>query len=90
MFLSVQEEDEKERLSQAKEASEDEVTEHAEVMEDSLLGLSIEEVTMSLTDTWLKTPNLKTKDYRRYSRITMNGGKCSAYYSHCSKWSPAF
>ncbi|KAA0716405.1 Rab GTPase-binding effector protein 1 [Triplophysa tibetana] len=42
-----QEEDEKERLSQAKEASEDEVTEHAEAVEDSLLGLSIEESHLS-------------------------------------------
>ncbi len=39
-----QEEDEKERLSQAKEASEDDGTEHAEATEDSLLGFSIEEV----------------------------------------------
>ncbi|XP_051967328.1 rab GTPase-binding effector protein 1 isoform X2 [Xyrauchen texanus] len=38
-----QEEDEKERLSQAKETSEDEGTEHPEAVEDSLLGLSIEE-----------------------------------------------
>uniref|UniRef100_A0A673KZG0 Rab GTPase-binding effector protein 1-like n=1 Tax=Sinocyclocheilus rhinocerous TaxID=307959 RepID=A0A673KZG0_9TELE len=42
-----QEEDEKERLSQAKEASEDDGTEHAEAGEDSLLGLSIEESHLS-------------------------------------------
>ncbi|KAL1274539.1 hypothetical protein QQF64_027353 [Cirrhinus molitorella] len=42
-----QEEDEKERLSQAKEASEDDGTEHAEAVEDSLLGLSIEESHLS-------------------------------------------
>ncbi|XP_056601471.1 rab GTPase-binding effector protein 1 isoform X1 [Triplophysa dalaica] len=42
-----QEEDEKERMSQAKEASEDEVTEHAEAVEDSLLGFSIEESHLS-------------------------------------------
>lgn len=44
MQMFVQEEDEKERLSQANEASEDDGTEHAEAVEDSLLGLSIEEV----------------------------------------------
>uniref|UniRef100_A0A8C2ELK7 Rab GTPase-binding effector protein 1 n=2 Tax=Cyprinus carpio TaxID=7962 RepID=A0A8C2ELK7_CYPCA len=42
-----QEEDEKERLSQANEASEDDGTEHAEAVEDSLLGLSIEESHLS-------------------------------------------
>ncbi|XP_050964764.1 rab GTPase-binding effector protein 1 isoform X2 [Labeo rohita] len=42
-----QEEDEKERLSQAKEASEDDGTEQAEAVEDSLLGLSIEESHLS-------------------------------------------
>ncbi|XP_067293898.1 rab GTPase-binding effector protein 1 isoform X2 [Pseudorasbora parva] len=42
-----QEEDEKERLSQAKEASEDDGTEHGETVEDSLLGLSIEESHLS-------------------------------------------
>ncbi|KAG1957428.1 rab GTPase-binding effector protein 1 isoform X2 [Pimephales promelas] len=41
-----QEEDEKERLSQAKEASEDDGT-HADAVEDSLLGLSIEESHLS-------------------------------------------
>ncbi len=44
MQMFGQEEDEKERLSQAKEASEDDGTEHAEATEDSLLGFSIEEV----------------------------------------------
>ncbi|XP_016148237.1 rab GTPase-binding effector protein 1-like [Sinocyclocheilus grahami] len=43
----VQEEDEKERLSQAKEASEDDGTEHAEAVEDFLFGLSIEESHLS-------------------------------------------
>uniref|UniRef100_A0AAR2JY24 Rab GTPase-binding effector protein 1 n=1 Tax=Pygocentrus nattereri TaxID=42514 RepID=A0AAR2JY24_PYGNA len=38
-----QEEDEKQRINQAKEAGEDDSTEHAEAAEDSLLGLSIEE-----------------------------------------------
>ncbi|XP_026068183.1 rab GTPase-binding effector protein 1-like isoform X4 [Carassius auratus] len=42
-----QEEDEKERLIQAKEASEDDGTEHTEAVEDSLLGLSIEESHLS-------------------------------------------
>uniref|UniRef100_A0A673IXL7 Rabaptin, RAB GTPase binding effector protein 1 n=1 Tax=Sinocyclocheilus rhinocerous TaxID=307959 RepID=A0A673IXL7_9TELE len=42
-----QEEDEMERLSQAKEASEDDGTEHGETVEDSLLGLSIEESHLS-------------------------------------------
>ncbi|CAM4535858.1 unnamed protein product [Leuciscus chuanchicus] len=42
-----QEEDEKERLSQAKEASEDDGMEHADTVEDSLLGLSIEESHLS-------------------------------------------
>ncbi|KAK9974116.1 hypothetical protein ABG768_022225 [Culter alburnus] len=42
-----QEEDEKEQLSQAKEASEDDGMEHAEAVEDSLLGLSIEESHLS-------------------------------------------
>ncbi|KAK7165320.1 hypothetical protein R3I94_003627 [Phoxinus phoxinus] len=41
-----QEEDEKERLSQAKEASEDDAS-HADAVEDSLLGLSIEESHLS-------------------------------------------
>ncbi|XP_051552052.1 rab GTPase-binding effector protein 1-like isoform X3 [Myxocyprinus asiaticus] len=42
-----QEEDEKEILSQAKEASEDEGIDQAEAVEDSLLGLSIEESHLS-------------------------------------------
>uniref|UniRef100_A0A671NTW0 Rab GTPase-binding effector protein 1 n=1 Tax=Sinocyclocheilus anshuiensis TaxID=1608454 RepID=A0A671NTW0_9TELE len=42
-----QEEDEMERLSQAKEASEDDGTEHGETVEDSLLGFSIEESHLS-------------------------------------------
>ncbi|TRY86838.1 hypothetical protein DNTS_028659 [Danionella cerebrum] len=41
------EEDEKERLSQAREASEEDGTEQAEAVEDSLLGLSIEESHLS-------------------------------------------
>lgn len=48
IYTFYQEEDEKEQLSQAKEASEDDGTEHAEAVEDSLLGLSIEEVSVSL------------------------------------------
>ena len=43
-YMSLQEEDEKQRINQAKEAGEDDSTEHAEAAEDSLLGLSIEEV----------------------------------------------
>lgn len=39
-----QEEDEKERLSQAQEAGEDDCADHTEAAEDSFLGLSIEEV----------------------------------------------
>lgn len=40
----IQEEDEKERLSQAQEAGEDDGADHTEAAEDSFLGLSIEEV----------------------------------------------
>uniref|UniRef100_A0A672QXB7 Rab GTPase-binding effector protein 1-like n=1 Tax=Sinocyclocheilus grahami TaxID=75366 RepID=A0A672QXB7_SINGR len=47
MQIFGQEEDEKERLSQAKEASEDDGTEHAEAVEDFLFGLSIEESHLS-------------------------------------------
>lgn len=43
VFL-LQEEDEKERISQAKDVNESEGTEHAEAAEDSLLGLSVDEV----------------------------------------------
>lgn len=43
VFL-FKEEDEKERISQAKEVNDDEGTEHAEAAEDSLLGLSVDEV----------------------------------------------
>lgn len=42
--MIFQEEDEKERLSQAQEAGEDDCADHTEAAEDSFLGLSIEEV----------------------------------------------
>ncbi|KAL2095026.1 hypothetical protein ACEWY4_009745 [Coilia grayii] len=43
MKKTDQEEDEKERISQATEVNEDDGTEHAEAAEDSLMGLSIDE-----------------------------------------------
>lgn len=42
--MIFQEEDEKERLSQAQEAGEDDGADHTDAAEDSFLGLSIEEV----------------------------------------------
>lgn len=44
VFFFFQEEDEKERLSQAQEAGEDDGADHTEGAEDSFLGISIEEV----------------------------------------------
>lgn len=44
VFSFFQEEDEKERLSQAQEAGEDDGADHTEGAEDSFLGISIEEV----------------------------------------------
>lgn len=44
LFFFLQEEDEKEQLSQAQEVGEDDTADHTEAGEDSFLGFSIEEV----------------------------------------------
>lgn len=43
-LLSLQEEDEKERLSQVKELQEEDVGDNTEPLDDLILGLSVEEV----------------------------------------------